>query len=45
MEKSHVKTMFIVFFGAQGVIHYEFVPEDQTMNGQFYLGVMKWLLM
>jgi predicted Abi (CAAX) family protease len=44
MEKSCVKTMFIVFFDAQGVIHREFVPEGQTMNGQFYLGVMEWLL-
>jgi hypothetical protein len=39
MDKSHVKTMFIVFFDAQGVIHREFVPEGQTVNGQFYLGV------
>jgi histone-lysine N-methyltransferase SETMAR len=31
-EKSRVKTMF-VFFDAQGVIHPEFVPEGQTVNG------------
>jgi hypothetical protein len=36
--------MFIVFFNAQGVIHREFTPEGQTVNGQFYLGVMEWLL-
>jgi hypothetical protein len=44
MEKSRVKTMFIVFFDAQGVIHREFVPEGQTVKGQFYLGVMERLL-
>jgi hypothetical protein len=44
MEKSRVKTMFIVFFDTQGVIHREFVPEGQTVNGQFYLGVMELLL-
>jgi hypothetical protein len=44
MEKSRVKTMFIVFYNAQGVIHREFVPEGQTVNEQFYLGVMEWLL-
>jgi hypothetical protein len=38
------ETMFIVFFDAQGVIHREFVPEGQTVNGQFYLGVMERLL-
>jgi hypothetical protein len=26
------------------VIHREFVPEGQTVNGQFYLSVMEWLL-
>jgi methyl coenzyme M reductase subunit C len=35
MEKSRVKTMFIVFFDAQGVIRREFVPEDQTVNGSY----------
>jgi histone-lysine N-methyltransferase SETMAR len=44
METSHMKTIFIVFFGAQGVIHREFVPEGQTVNGQFYLGAMERLL-
>jgi histone-lysine N-methyltransferase SETMAR len=44
MEKSRVKTMFIVVFDAQSVIHCEFVPEGQTVNGQFYLGVMERLL-
>jgi hypothetical protein len=44
MEKSRVKTMFIAFFDAQGVIHREFVPEGQIVNGQFYLRVMERLL-
>jgi hypothetical protein len=43
-KKSRVKTIFIVFFDAQGVIHREFVPEGQTFNGQFYLAVMERLL-
>jgi hypothetical protein len=37
MEKSRVKTMFIIIFNTEGVIHCEFVPEGQTVNGQFYL--------
>jgi histone-lysine N-methyltransferase SETMAR len=44
MEKSRVKTMFIVFFDTQGVIHRDIVSEGQTVNGQFYLGVMERLL-
>jgi hypothetical protein len=44
MEKSRVKAIFVVFFDAQVVIHCEFVPEGQTVNWQFYLGVMERLL-
>ena len=43
-EKSKVKTMLITFFDAQGIIHKEFVPEGQTVNGEFYRHVMKRLL-
>jgi hypothetical protein len=32
----------IIFYG-KGVIHHEFVPNGQTVNGQFYLEVMKQL--
>jgi histone-lysine N-methyltransferase SETMAR len=44
VEKSRVKTTFVVFFDALGVIYREFVPEGQTVNGQFCLGVMERLL-
>jgi adenylate cyclase len=36
--------MFVFFFDVQGVIHREFVPEGQTVKGQFYLCVMERLL-
>jgi hypothetical protein len=29
------------FFYGRGVVHHEFVPRGQTVNGQFYLEVMK----
>jgi len=31
----------LVFFDWQGVIHYEFVPRDQTVNKEFYVAVLK----
>lgn len=40
-SRSNVKTMLIVFFDWKGVVHYEFVPRNQTVNGEFYLEVMK----
>ena len=41
MSKSRVKVMLIVFFDGKGVVHREFVPEGQTVNGDFYLEVLK----
>ena len=32
--------MFINFFDSQGVVHKEFVPEEKTINAEFYKEVM-----
>jgi histone-lysine N-methyltransferase SETMAR len=34
---SNVKSMLIVFFDIQGIVHEEFVPPGQTINSKFYL--------
>jgi hypothetical protein len=39
-----VKTMLVIFFDWQGVIHKEFVPGGETINGVFCKGVMERLL-
>jgi len=39
--KSDVKTMLICFFDIKGLVHFEFVPQGQTVNQQFYLEVLK----
>jgi len=41
--RSKVKTMLICFFDIQGIVHREFVPRGQTVNQEFYLGVLKGL--
>ena len=33
--------MLICFFDIQGIVHREFVPRGQTVNQEFYLGVLK----
>jgi len=43
-QKSCVKTMLVIFFNWQGVIHKEFVPEGETINAVYYEGVMERLL-
>jgi histone-lysine N-methyltransferase SETMAR len=39
--RSNVKSMFIVFFNIQGIVHKEFVPPGQTVNGMFCREVFK----
>jgi hypothetical protein len=31
------------FFDMQGIVHSEFVPPGQTVNGKFYCEGLKWL--
>jgi hypothetical protein len=39
-----MKTMLIIFFDSQGIVHKEFVPERKTVNAEFYEGAMDRLL-
>ncbi|GFY15284.1 putative DD34D transposase [Trichonephila clavipes] len=43
MSKSRMKAMMTVFFDKNGVVYSEFVPEGQTVNGAFYVEVLKGL--
>ena len=38
-SRSKIKVMLIVFLDCRGVVHHEFVPEDQTVNEEYYLAV------
>ena len=31
-SRSHVKSMLIIFFDCEGVVHYEFAPSGRTIN-------------
>jgi hypothetical protein len=39
--RSHVKVLLMVFFESEGVVHYEFLPQGQTVNKKYYLEVMQ----
>ncbi len=41
MSKSKLKAMLLIFFDIQGVVHREYLPEGQTVTGQFYVGVLE----
>jgi hypothetical protein len=34
-QRSRIKTMLIIFFDSQGVVHKEFVPEGKIVNADF----------
>jgi hypothetical protein len=44
LQKSKIKTMLIIFFDKQGVIHKQFVPVGQIVNSAFYIDVIRRLL-
>ena len=40
-SRSKIKVMLPVFFDYRGVVDYEFLPTDQTVNKEYYLIVMR----
>ena len=43
-SKSKVKVMFLVFFDIQGIVHFEFLPQGQTVNQTFYKKILRRLV-
>jgi histone-lysine N-methyltransferase SETMAR len=43
-QKSRIKTMLIIFFESQGIVHKEFEPEGKTVDAEFYKRAMDHLL-
>ncbi|UYV75315.1 hypothetical protein LAZ67_12003471 [Cordylochernes scorpioides] len=41
MFKSKLKCLLITLFDVKGLVHYEFVPECQTINQHYYLDVLR----
>jgi hypothetical protein len=41
VSKSQMKTILITFFGIKGIFHFEFIPQDRTVNQAYYLGILK----
>ncbi|GFX57771.1 mariner Mos1 transposase [Trichonephila clavipes] len=39
--RSKIKVMLIVFFDADEIVHPEYAPQEQTVNKEFYLDVMR----
>ena len=43
-SKSKVKLMLIVFFDIQGIVHFEFLPQGQTVNQTVYKEILRRLV-
>jgi histone-lysine N-methyltransferase SETMAR len=36
MSRSKIKSILVIFFDCSGVVHHEFVPQNQTVNQTLY---------
>jgi hypothetical protein len=43
MSKSQMKIMLITFFGSKGTVHFEFMPQGQTVDLAYYVEMPKQL--
>jgi hypothetical protein len=43
MSESQMKTMLITFFYIKVIVHFEFIPQHQTVNQAYYVETLKQL--
>jgi hypothetical protein len=43
MYESHVKIMLITLFDIKVIVHFEFIPQCQTVNQAYYVEMLKQL--
>ena len=44
MSKSKVKVILIAFFDIKSIVHFEFLPQGQTVNQYLYKEILRCLM-
>jgi len=39
--RSKTKVMLLAFFDSEGIVHHEYAPDEQTINKEFYVEVLR----
>jgi hypothetical protein len=41
MSKSQMKTVLVTFFDTEGTVHFQLIPQCQTVNGAYYMEILR----
>jgi hypothetical protein len=43
ISKKQMETVLNTFFDVKGIVHFEFIPQGQTVNEAYYVNIVKGL--